>query len=169
LPETTEIYDRSPEVIEREAATARISHLYDELMHRSATIHLRDFVDVPVTMTQAKVLFLLQAAGPLHLTELAGRLGISAPTASQVVERLVEQGLVERTEERADRRHVRVSTTARGQGQLDRFRELGSRQLRETLAHIAATDLALIERAIEILIDGLAAAGRDPVPSQPRP
>src|SRR6266404_2034546 len=50
----------------------------------------------PMTSTQRLALFETAVGGPLRLSELAERMGITAPTASRAVDGLVELGLVER-------------------------------------------------------------------------
>ena len=46
-------------------------------MHRVASAHAPEFLDVGVTMSQAKVLYLLMHVGPVPDVELAARLGVS--------------------------------------------------------------------------------------------
>ena len=64
-------------------------------MHRLVGDHATEFAEVGVTMAQAKVLYVVMAAGQLRMTELAGRLGIGTSSASEIVERLVELDLPE--------------------------------------------------------------------------
>ena len=54
-----------------------------------------EFLEIDITMPQAKVLYLL-TAGDLHMSELVARLGVTLPTVSGIVDRLVEHGLVGR-------------------------------------------------------------------------
>jgi hypothetical protein len=56
---------------------------------------------------------------------------------------------------------VTVSATPLGIETLEQFHELGARQMRAFLAHVRDEDLALIERAIDIL------AGAVPPTPQP--
>ena len=84
-------------------------------------------------MAQAKVLYVVLAAGELRMSELAARLGVSSRTASGLVDRLVELGLLSRHDDPADRRQVVVATTPEAVALLERFRELNQRQLRELL------------------------------------
>ncbi len=169
MPETKDLYERSPEVVQREALVDRIERLYDELMQRASAMHVPDFMDATVTMGQAKVLYLLMTSGPFRISELASRLGVSAPTTSQLVDRLVEQGLAARADDRSDRRQVLVTVTSAGRQQLERFRELGSHQVRLLLARVADADLPLVEQTVRLLIDALAASAGDPAPLQTVP
>lgn len=70
-----------------------------------------------VTTEQWSALVELRKGGPDGLTmgELAGRRGMALNSASALVERLVQQGLVERRGDAADRRVVRARLTPEGE------------------------------------------------------
>ena len=59
-----------------------------------------------LSMAQVNALMMIRARGPLSLTELAGQLGVSPPSASAMVDRLVDKGLVSRKQSPEDRRRV---------------------------------------------------------------
>ena len=80
-------------------------------MQRLISDHAPEFTEVDVTMAQAKVLYVVLAAGHLRMSELASRLGIGASSASEIVERLVELGLLDRAEDADDRRQVVITAT----------------------------------------------------------
>ena len=142
---------------EREALLDRLMTDFDRFMQQMAASHAPEFSEVGLTMSQAKVLYLVQASTPIGLSELASRLGVTVSTASGLVERVVEAGLLDRRDDPADRRHVLLSVTAGGTARLDHMRELNARQMRLILERVATRDLASIDRAIRVLSD--AAAG----------
>ena len=107
---------------------------YETLMQRLADSHAPEFLEIDVTMPQAKLLYLLGALGDLHMSELVARLGVSLSTVSGLVDRIVDHGLATRREDPADRRQVVVGLTPAGPAFIDRFRELNARQMRELLA-----------------------------------
>jgi DNA-binding MarR family transcriptional regulator len=124
---------------------------YETLMQRLIGGHAPEFAEVGVTMAQAKLLYVVMAAGELRLSELAGRLGIGSSSASELVERLVELGFLHRHDDPTDRRQVVITTTSDAAALLERFRELNERQLRLLLAALDADELDAVERAIEVL------------------
>lgn len=129
----------------------RIVGVFDTLMHRLMATHAPELSTVEMTMSQTKAMYLVLATGPMRMSELAHRLGVTNSTATGQVDRLVELGLLERHEDSADRRQVVVSATAHGSETLERFRELNSRRMREMLVRVDAADLPAIERALLIL------------------
>jgi DNA-binding MarR family transcriptional regulator len=139
-------------------------------MQRLVVAHAPEFTEVSITMAQAKVLYVVMAAGRLRMSELAARLGIGSSSASELADRLVEIGLLERHHAEDDRRQVVVSATADAVALLERFRELNQRQLRELLAQLDADELAVIERSFEVFwraLDRRAATALDPPTTDP--
>ncbi len=121
------------------------------MMRRLVGGHASEFTEVGVTMAQAKVLYVVIAAGRLSMSELAARLGVGASATSEQAERLVEMGLLSRQTDPDDRRHVVVSATTEGTALLERFRELNLRQLRDLLSRLDAEELAVVDRSLGVL------------------
>ncbi len=134
---------------------------YEQLLHRMATSHAPEFLEIDVTMPQAKVLFLVSAAGELHMSALVARLGVSLSTVSGLVDRLVGAGLASRREDPADRRQVLVGLTPAGAALIDRFRELNARELRRLLAILDIADLERVRTALSTLAGAAGRLGAD--------
>jgi DNA-binding MarR family transcriptional regulator len=157
----------SPE--DREATVRRIAEAHERLMHLLSAGHLADFLEMPITMSQAKVLYLVASAGEIHMAELPGRLGVSLSTVSGLVDRLVDHGLLVRREDPADRRQVVVGMTDAGAAAIERFRELNVRQLRELLDRVEPVALPDVERGYAILVEAAAAVAGAGDASHPAP
>jgi MarR family transcriptional repressor of emrRAB len=82
-------------------------------------------------------------------------LGISQPGTAQVLERLVDQGLVERRQGR-DRRTHALHLTARGQRMLDRLIERRAETLGALLAPLTDDERAQLTPLLEKVVAGLA-------------
>ena len=98
----------SPETLDAWAALLRA--------HRRLTQLLDDELRaVAVTLDEYDVLLQVRQAGqPLRMTQLAERALISRPTASRVVDRLVDKGWIRRWRHDADRRVVLLALTDEG-------------------------------------------------------
>jgi len=130
-------------------------------MHRMASSHAPEFLEIPVTMSQAKLLYLLGASGDLHMSELVTRLGVSLSTVSGLVDRIVEAGLARRHDDPVDRRQVVVGLTPAGADFIDRFRELNAHEMRALMTHLDDAELRSVRDALTALTraaDRLAAA-----------
>jgi DNA-binding MarR family transcriptional regulator len=94
----------------------------------------------PMTSTQRLALFETASEGPLRLSELADRMGITAPTASRAVEGLVELGLLQRLPDPADRRAVRIDLTPTGRGQVEERKARAAAAIEPAVAALAPRD-----------------------------
>ena len=141
-------------------------------MQRLTQGHAPEFLEIAVTMPQAKLLYLLAAGGDLHMSELVLRLGVSLSTISGLVDKVVDQGLAVRHEDPVDRRQVVVGLTAKGRDFIDRFRELNAREMRLLLEHLDGGDLGCVRDALAALdraaIRLVTSKGQVPGPASPR-
>jgi DNA-binding MarR family transcriptional regulator len=140
-------------------AVERALQAVEALQLRLASAHAAEFTAIELTMSQAKLLYVVMASGPLTMSEIAGQLGVTLSTASGAVDHLVSTGLLSRADDPANRRQVRVSATRLGLETLEQMREFGERQLRALFDHVADADVAVVERAMRILTDAIEAAG----------
>jgi DNA-binding MarR family transcriptional regulator len=74
-----------------------------------------------ITVPQMSALSILRDQGPLTLRALAEAVGVSAPATSQLVDRMVQNGLVSREEDTTDRRRTRLSATSKSTAVLARI------------------------------------------------
>ena len=139
-------------------AVARALSAADLFQHRLMALHATEFTTLDITMAQAKLLYVVSTAGELSMSEIAQRLGITVSTSSGAVERLVELGLLARSDDPSNRRQVRVSVTQTGTETLGQVRDLSDRQLRTLFELVSDQDLDVVERALRILADATAVA-----------
>jgi DNA-binding MarR family transcriptional regulator len=97
------------------------------------------------------VLATVVSTGPLRISHLADREGISQPSMSSVVNRLAEAGLAERRADPADGRIVLVAATSAGRAQLDALRSSRAQALVTYLSRLPAGQ----QRALCASIDAL--------------
>lgn len=83
-------------------------------MRRSMHEFMRSRKDSGLSMAQQRTLMRLHYHGPVQISEIGDDLDITAAAASQMVDRLVNLELLERTEDPEDRRIKRVSLTKSG-------------------------------------------------------
>jgi DNA-binding MarR family transcriptional regulator len=130
---------------------------FEVLQQRLMAVHAAEFTTLDITMAQAKLLYVV-AVGELSVSEIAQRLGVTVSTASGAVDRLVELGLLARSDDPNNRRQVRVSVTGLGMETLEQIRELSTRQLRSLFEQVGDDDLDIISRAIHIMADAVSAS-----------
>ena len=111
----------------------------------------KELVTGDLTLPQLRVVFLLEHAGGLSMSSLAEALGKAQPTVTGLVDRLVENGLVERAEHSADRRVIIARLTAAGRDLIAGLAEVGSVYTRRLVGDLAADELAIVAQAYAIL------------------
>ncbi len=104
-----------------------------------------------LTMPQIVVLFALRRS-PASISELAQRLRMSLPAMSQLVDRLVEAGLIARTEHAEDRRVRRASILPAGMRYLEQFGEMRYREIDEALRSLSDETRTLLAGALERVV-----------------
>jgi DNA-binding MarR family transcriptional regulator len=112
-----------------------------------------------LTPTQASVLALIAARGPLGLTELAQLEGLNPTMLSRVVGKLTELGLIQRDPDPADLRAIQVEATEAGHRIHDRVKLLRTEAIGRCLDELPAASVQSIVDALPAL-DELALALR---------
>ena len=74
----------------------------------------RKWLEGSLSIVQLHVLTVLETAGPLPMGKLADALDVSVASATGIVDRMQQRGLVERLHDGSDRRVVLVHPTAAG-------------------------------------------------------
>src|SRR3712207_6484702 len=113
-----------------------------------------------LTLTQVKILMLLSRHGTVSGGELAGLLGVGAAALSGMIDRLVVQDLVTRTEDLHDRRVRRIGLTKAGSELIGGITPAGAEKHRRLLSRLSAEELTVIARAMELMVR--AASDEDP-------
>jgi DNA-binding MarR family transcriptional regulator len=97
--------------------TTVIADLLDELGSHSPADAMRAMRHWPggrLSLVHLNVLFLLEHDGPLPMRALAEAMDVSQASATGIVDRMEQRGLVERHRDEGDRRVVRVAMTEGG-------------------------------------------------------
>jgi DNA-binding MarR family transcriptional regulator len=106
-----------------------------------------------LSMPQMGALFQIDRRGESGVTDLGDDLGVTSSAASQMLERLVQQGLILRSPDPSDRRVKQITLTARGRQVLQesiRARQGWLSDLAETLSDSEKEEIIT---ALNILID----------------
>ncbi len=85
-----------------------------------------------LSMSQLRVLSFLSRNPDISLSEVADYIGITRASASTMIHRLVQKGLVDRQEDPKERRHVMLKLTPSGSDRLEEMRD----STRQTIAHL---------------------------------
>jgi DNA-binding MarR family transcriptional regulator len=92
-----------------------LRHWAEVFMRHSMHEYLRFSRQSGLSMAQINTLFRLYHTGECGVSDVGDHLGVTNAAASQMVDRLVQQGLLERDEHPEDRRAKKLTLTPQGQ------------------------------------------------------
>jgi len=117
------------------------------------------------SMSQIHALFHIHRGGSCGVTELGNHLGVTSAAASQMLERLVQQNLILRSEDPADRRVKQVVLTDKGIQTVQDCIHARQGWLNDLKTTLSASEKEQVVAALNILIDKMERlenpAGRD--------
>ena len=93
--------------------------------------------------------------GPCTVGDLAGFVLLNQPTMSKTLDRLAQEGLLERTRDNENRRSVQIALTARGRRMAAELIPLANAHETQAFAHLSAAErrqlIAFLRRTIRRL------------------
>lgn len=148
-----------------------IKEVIDALVTLLRTLQKRSashWIDLDLSLAQVKTLLAIGDLGSPSIEQIANMLGVSQPTASHLVERLVISEFVHRAQDPHNRRRALVQLTQAGQDLLQHL--LGSGVLNgfaTRLGHLSEEELVLCVQGMRVLLDAI--ADSPTLPSSPPP
>ncbi len=109
------------------------------------------WLDLELTMPQFKLLLLIASGKGFRVGDLALKLGVTAPTVTSILDRLVEQGLVRREDDPTDRRLVIARLTGQGRNLLQQLRVTTTTNLADCVQAMSPHDLWCLLVGMEAL------------------
>jgi DNA-binding MarR family transcriptional regulator len=106
-----------------------------------------------ISVPQFRALAFVHRHPGVSLAGVAEHLGVTPPTASTVVDRLVRARLLVRTADPRERRRVSLALTPSGVRMFARLRGFARRRVQARLAGMPAADLRRIAYALSLLGD----------------
>lgn len=141
-------------VSEAATAYARASRLLDPL-------RLHVWEEMGITFPQLRILFLVRRDPGTDLRTLAQRLDVGTSAASQQVDRLVDRGLLLRSEDPDDRRRIQLALTEKGEQAVESISSASREYLHTLFQRFTAQQLHDLTAAFDAVV---AAAAESPVP-----
>jgi DNA-binding MarR family transcriptional regulator len=123
----------------------------DIFMHRSMRGWNHFAKSTGLSMPQFSILMQLHHKGPCGMSEVSGRFDISAAAASQLVEKLVQAGYLDRAEDPSDRRAKLLTLSAKGEELIQQGTEERYRWLDDLTSKLSAEEQNKVAEALNIL------------------
>jgi DNA-binding MarR family transcriptional regulator len=110
---------------------------------------------VDLTMQQLKALMRVTTADGATSGQIARKLGVGLSTVTGIVDRLTEQDLVTRQEDREDRRITRILPTPRARALVDDLLRYRNEVVTEVLSRLDVAQLQVVDTAFQYLLEAV--------------
>ncbi|MEO7018152.1 MAG: MarR family transcriptional regulator [Leifsonia sp.] len=121
-----------------------------------SVLEVEDIVSTP----QLRVLMLIAGAGPQTLGAVATELGVHPSNATRTCEKLVQAGLIVRSDHPADRRYLQLALTADGSALVEHVLDQRRSAMADVFSAMPEDDRRAVAGAFERFA---AAAGGEPI------
>ena len=118
--------------------------------HGRDLIHLAH--DFELSFSQMKALHYMYEQNDLSVKELGEQMGLSLAAMSRAAEELVQRGLMDRTEDPADRRIKRLRLTDKGRGLVQKMRETRMAGFEQFVATLSPKEQTLLAKALDPIL-----------------
>lgn len=146
---------------EQEEIIENILQLTDRAFKELLPMVPKEWLHLNLTMPQLKVVLFLFISGPSRMSEIASALGVSLATATGVLDRLVERGLVIREGDPEDRRVVVCHLSAEGEKLISGLWQLSRDRAGELMRSLTPSQLLLVLQALEALLQASVATQKE--------
>jgi DNA-binding MarR family transcriptional regulator len=122
-------------------------------MRRSGRDFKRFMDETGLSFSQLNVLMRLYHGDNSGVSEIGEQMGVTSAAASQAIDRLVLQGLIERTEDPTDRRAKRLALTLKGRTLIETGIEARSRWVEDLTDALTLEQQSLTISALTLLTE----------------
>jgi DNA-binding MarR family transcriptional regulator len=134
-----------PETVVSQQGSAAQAKTVEDASLALVEMTLAALATVPgLSILQLRTLLVVDRHPPLNLSRLAALLDVSVPSASRLVDRLVEADLVDRGVAEHSRREIVLSLTAQGRRVLGQLRRSRQRAIGRVLESMSSHDRAAL-------------------------
>ena len=130
---------------------ARVEETTDQVRRITKLLRVgsqEDWTSLSLTRAQLRILTLLQQEGSAAVGQIAAHLGVTLPSVTATVDRLVQQELVSREDDPNDRRRVINRLTPNGATLLERLQEGRRARLVSALGKLTSAELESLASAL---------------------
>ncbi|MDH5506454.1 MAG: MarR family transcriptional regulator [Anaerolineae bacterium] len=135
--------------------TILLQRLIEIHMRHSMRRIFRHLKEHGLSKSQMSTLLLLHNKGACGVSDISEYLGITAPASSQLLNRLVEDNLIERLEDPVDRRVKRIVLTDHGHGIIQESFCVHQTMLTHLTDKLSKSEQALVNKALTLLLENI--------------
>jgi DNA-binding MarR family transcriptional regulator len=138
--------------LDKAAMTGEVIKLFHKLGQTRMKYGSESWRKLEVPLAQLKSLFLIHMRGSVNVRTLAAELGVTPGNVTSIVNRLVGQGLVKRSESPDDRRIVLLELTDKGRETITEIHETGLSYMKSILERMNSEDITALVKGMSAFI-----------------
>ena len=132
-----------------------IHRQFEVFMQRSMRGIMGSMKQDGLSMPQIYTLMYLYHEGEVRISDIATLMDVGKAAASQLVERLVQQGLVERVEDSSDRRAKKIRLQPKSLRLIEKGLAVQRREMGELMSQLSPEQMATVQKAFMYLIEAM--------------
>ncbi len=136
---------------ENQELTGYILQMATRIFEKIGLAVPQEWLSSDLTVTQLRVMVILQTGGHVRMSDIAAETGVALPTATGIVDNLVNKGLVIREADPHDRRVVICKLSPQGRELIGKLWEFSGMQIKKMLEGLTDEELKKIAEVTEIL------------------
>lgn len=121
------------------------------LIMRTIRMEMRSRRSADLSVVQFRALLFLDRNPGASLSTVAGHLGLTLPTVSKMIDRMVADQVVTRGDSTDDRRRMTLVLTAQGKSLLEKAHRGTEHRLQEILAGLGPGERETVHQAVQLL------------------
>jgi DNA-binding MarR family transcriptional regulator len=106
-------------------------------------------VDKNVSYVQVRILFALNKEKQISMSALGKKLEMQKPNVTSFVDKLIEEGLVERIYQEDDRRVIMISLTDKGTDYIENYLQYTKGIIRDRIGQLEDKDLEILQNILK--------------------
>jgi len=102
----------------------------------------------PLSHHRYMILSMITNCGPLSMSDIGRRLCLSKPHMTMIMDGLIEEGMMERLHDAADRRVIRIAITGTGKEYMNGYRKHAKETIKRNLSQLTEDDIETLFSSI---------------------
>ena len=137
------------------AAELDIHQQFEVFMQRSLRGIMGSMKQDGLSMPQLYTLMYLYHEGEVRISDIGLLMDVGKAAASQLVERLVQQALVERVEDESDRRVRKIRLLPKSLRMIEKGLQVQRQQMGELMSQLTPEQMRTVQKAFRYLIEAM--------------
>jgi DNA-binding MarR family transcriptional regulator len=132
-----------------------IHQQFEVFMQRSMRGIMGSMKQDGLSMPQIYTLMYLYHEGEVRISDIGVLMDVGKAAASQLVDRLVQQDLVERIEDESDRRAKKIRLQPKSLRLIEKGLRVQRREMGELMSQLSPEQMATVQKAFQYLIEAM--------------